>query len=121
MTHNDLIAEFNASSALQVEFGDADIYCAYRRAELAGAVKLKSNRKVDTPPPVDTDPARAEYRKTQWEGPMKPYQHHWPGGFEEAYAQYVAGEAKRQAELVFARNAAAQNRPYEHRYRVPRS
>lgn len=33
-------AEFAADAGLQAEFGDADTYCAYRRAEQAGLVRV---------------------------------------------------------------------------------
>ena len=99
-TVNDeaLIAEFNANAALRSEFGDVDAYCAYRRAEIAGFVK--TNRPVNTPPPADLDPERAEFRAI-WDGPLKDFQQFCPGGFEGSFNLIQAGKAQRAAKNAF--------------------
>ena len=98
MTDLDLIREFNANAALRSEFGDVKTYCAYRRAEIAGFVK--TNRPVNTPPPADLDPERAEFRAI-WDGPLKDFQQFCPGGFEGSFNLIQAGKAQRAAKNAF--------------------
>ena len=46
MTLAQITAEYAASPALQQEFGSLETYQAFRRAELAGQVKIHSTRKT---------------------------------------------------------------------------
>lgn len=82
-------ADFARSPALQAEFETPENYAAYRAAVARGAVVGKAA------PPVESDPARASFRRI-WDA-MPEAQAQWPGGFEDAYRAHMIAESARCA------------------------
>jgi hypothetical protein len=80
-------ADFARSPALQAEFETPETYAAYRAAVARGAVVGKAT------PPVESDPAKAAFRRI-WES-MPEAQAQWPGGFEAAWRAHLAAESAR--------------------------
>ena len=80
-------ADFARSPALQAEFETPENYAAYRAAVARGAVVGKDR------PPVESDPARASFRRI-WES-MPEAQAQWAGGFEEAWRAHLIAESAR--------------------------
>ena len=80
-------ADFSRSPALQAEFETPETYAAYAAAVARGAVVGKAA------PPVESDPAKAAFRRI-WES-MPEAQAQWPGGFEQAYRAHLAAESAR--------------------------
>lgn len=87
-------AEFARTPSLQDEFESPDVYAHYKAAQAGGLVRERNQ---------STDPAPADDRalyKRMWDG--FPECHHlWPGGLEEAYANYRAIEDRRLAAATF--------------------
>lgn len=92
------LREFNASAALQAEFGTVEIYAAYRRAEVAGRIKSRSAN-PHTAPAIDSDPERAEFRKL-WDTVLVAHQHQYDG-FESAFKIWQRADNKIAAEQAF--------------------
>ena len=82
-------ADFARSPALQAEFETPENYAAYRAAVARGAVAGKDR------PPVESDPAKAAFRRI-WDS-MPEAQAQWRGGFEEAWRAHLAAESARCA------------------------
>ncbi len=82
-------ADFARSPALQAEFETPETYAAYAAAVARGAVVGKDR------PPVESDPARASFRRI-WDS-MPEAQAQWPGGFEAAWRAHLAAESARCA------------------------
>ena len=80
-------ADFARSPALQAEFETPETYAAYQAAIGRGSVTGKAR------PPVESDPARASFRRI-WES-MPEAQAQWAGGFEQAYRAHLAAESAR--------------------------
>ena len=80
-------ADFARSPALQAEFETPETYAAYAAAVARGAVVGKDR------PAVESDPARASFRRI-WES-MPEAQAQWAGGFEQAYRAHLAAESAR--------------------------
>ena len=86
---NKARADFARSPALQAEFESPETYAAYQAAVARGAVAGKDR------PPVESDPAKAAFRRI-WES-MPEAQAQWPGGFDEAYRAHMIAESARCA------------------------
>ncbi len=82
-------ADFARSPALQAEFESPEVYASYQAAVARGAVVGKER------PAVESDPARAEFRR-HWDA-MPHAQAQWPGGFEQAWRAHLIAESARCA------------------------
>ena len=82
-------ADFARSPALQAEFESPEVYASYQAAVARGAVVGKDR------PAVESDPARASFRRI-WDA-MPEAQAQWPGGFEDAYRAHMIAESARCA------------------------
>ena len=80
-------ADFARSPALQAEFETPETYAAYQAAVARGAVAGKER------PPVESDPAKASFRRI-WDS--MPHAHHLHGNdFESAWRAHLAAESAR--------------------------
>ncbi len=80
-------ADYARSPALQNEFSTPEEFACYRVAKERGLIQCAER--------VETDPARAEFRRI-WDA-MPAFQAQWRGGFEEAWRQHLIQESARCA------------------------
>ena len=80
-------ADYARSRDLQNEFSTPEEFACYRVAKERGLIQCAER--------VETDPARAEFRRI-WDA-MPAFQAQWRGGFEEAWRQHLIQESARCA------------------------
>ena len=80
-------ADYARSPALQNEFSTPEEFACYRVAKERGLIQCAER--------VETDPARAEFRRI-WDA-MPAFQAQWRGGFEEAWRAHLIQESARCA------------------------